>query len=188
MDGTDGVAEVPENECAFFVGEVGDAFHVVHVAAFENDMREGNKRGVLVDGSFERGNVGSDVVVACTNADDLMTISKRLIDALQDIKIGWEIEGVSDDAGFVGLQGERRGGEFEEIDRDCIADKSLPRRCTNELTDLIPHTSRSIPPAFVPTTDEVLAPLFINDLTRFLLRGFWHHAERIAVKVDKAWV
>lgn len=111
-----------------------------------------------------------------------------MVDALKNIKVGGEVEGVGDDAGFVRLKRERGGGEFEEVDRDRIADKSLPRRRADELTDLIAHARGSVPPAFVPTADQIHAPLFIYNLARFFLRVFGHHTERVAVKVDEAWV
>ena len=44
------MTQVPEDERAFVVGEFGDVLHVVEVAAFEEDMREGDEGGVFVDG------------------------------------------------------------------------------------------------------------------------------------------
>ncbi len=170
------------------MGEFGDAFHVVHVAAFENDMRESDERSILVDGGFECGEVGCDVVVAGADADDLMAIAERLIDALQNVKVGGKVESIGDDAGLVGLQCECRGGELEEVDRDGIANESLSRRRADELTDLIPHPRGSVPPAFVPAADEVFAPLLIHNLARFFLCGFGHHAKRVTIEVDQAWV
>jgi hypothetical protein len=56
-------------------------------------------------------------------------------------------------------------GEFEEIERDCIADKCLPFRRTDELTDLVTDALRRLPPAFVPAADEVIAPFFFDNLS-----------------------
>jgi len=62
-EGADGVTQIPKHERAFAVGEVSDALHVVDVAAFEEDMWEGDEGGIFVDGRFEGGEVGGDVIV-----------------------------------------------------------------------------------------------------------------------------
>jgi hypothetical protein len=98
------------------MSEIGDALHVVHVSAFENDMRERDERSVFVDGGFERGEIGCDVVVACADADDFVAIAERLIDALQNIKVGRKVERIGNDAYAVRLKRERRCGKLEEVD------------------------------------------------------------------------
>ena len=135
------------------MGEVGDALHVVHVTAFEDNMRERDEHSVFVDGGFERGEVGRDVVVTGTDADDLVAIAKCLVDTLKNVEVRREVECVSDDAGSVGLQCECGRGEFEEVYQNGIANESLPRRRADELTDLVPHAGGSLPPAFVPSAD-----------------------------------
>ena len=173
-DGTDGMAEVPEDECAFAVGEFGDALHIVNVAALEEDMRERDDGCVFVDGGFKLGNVRGDVVVGCADTNDLVAIAKILLNALQDIKIGWEIERVSDDPGSVRLQCDGGCGEFEEVDGGGVTDENLSRCGADELTDLLADSRRRIPPAFVPATDEVIAPFLVHDLFGAFGGGFGH--------------
>ncbi len=71
-DGADRVAEIPEDERAFNMGEFGDAAHVVDVAAFEGNVGEGDEGCVFIDGGFECVEVGGDVVVEGTNSDDFV--------------------------------------------------------------------------------------------------------------------
>jgi len=43
--------------------EFGNRGHVVKIAAFENDMRERDQRRIIIDCSFERGEIRRDIPI-----------------------------------------------------------------------------------------------------------------------------
>ena len=59
--------------------EFGDVCHVVKITALECDVGKRDECGVLIDGSFERGEIGRNVIVACADANDLMAIAKQFV-------------------------------------------------------------------------------------------------------------
>ena len=83
---------------------------------------------------------------------------------------------------------ERGGGEFEEVAGYGVGDDHLTRLRADEFADLVADALRRVPPAFVPAADEVVAPLFFDNLFCSLLRDFGHHAQRVAVEVDEVGV
>ncbi len=64
------MAKVPEDKRASGVRQLGDALHVVHISAFEDDMREGDEGGVFVDGGFRVRRVRGDIVIGGTDHGD----------------------------------------------------------------------------------------------------------------------
>ncbi len=92
-------------------------------------MRERNERGVFIDGGFECGNIGCDVVVACADQSYLVAVAQYLFDALQDIQIRGKVERVGDDARFIWLQRERRCGEFDVLAGKTITSLSVKISC-----------------------------------------------------------
>src|SRR3972149_9328649 len=99
MDGNraNRMTQIPKYKRAFCVSKFGDALHIVEIAAFEGDMRERDKRGIFIDGVFERGDIWCDVLVSCADKDNFVAVIEVLFDTLQDVQVGRKVEGIGND-------------------------------------------------------------------------------------------
>ena len=132
-----GMTQIPQHERAFAMREFGDVCHVVKITAFECDMRKRDEGGLFIDGSFERGEIGCDVIILCTNSnyfvvpywpspkwgrDKSLTIPCRMYksDGKFNVSVMMRF--------FSGCKVKRGGGEFEQVDGGLVADNNLTLR------------------------------------------------------------
>ncbi len=86
------------------------------------------------------------------------------------------------------LERQRGRGEFEEVERDRIADEGLTGRGADQSPDLVADALWRVPPALVPAADEVVSPFIFNNLFCSFLCSFGHTTEGVAVEVDEVGV
>jgi hypothetical protein len=106
----------------------------------------------------------------------------------QDVEVRGKVEVVGDDARAGRIGPEDGHDELEEIDRSRIRDDHLIGRGADETRDLGAHPLRKIEPARVPTADEMLSPLLIDEMPGTLHARRRQAPQRIAVQVDPSGI
>jgi len=161
--GADGVAEIPKNEGASLMSMGGDGLGIVEVAALEDDMREGDEGGVLVEGVEEVLVANSDAIGGGDD-DQLMPVTEEMDTTLQDIQVRGEVEGIRDESGTprAGLQG--GDDQLEEVDRGRVANDNLTWCGTDQESDLLANALGGSEPVEVPAADQAATPGLLDDL------------------------
>ncbi|MCY1372941.1 hypothetical protein D9M69_601820 [compost metagenome] len=108
-----------------------------------------------------------------------------------DVEIGGEVAAFAHDAlahGVVGSSQVQRGRQnLEQVDRGAVGGHHGARFGADQARDLVTHLLRHGEPAvLVPALDQVGAPLAGHDVGHAGRGRGGHHAERIAIEVDRA--
>jgi hypothetical protein len=111
-----------------------------------------------------------------------------LRESLEDVSVCRKLVARRDDVRPVRPGAQHGVGELVDVDRGGIADQDLARLRANQLgRDHVADSHRVVEPV-VPATDELTAPLVVDDACQPFGRGLGQSPQRVAVEIGEVLV
>ncbi|MNF77507.1 hypothetical protein D3C84_596550 [compost metagenome] len=175
------MGEVPDGQRAAFVGQGGQAGHVVLIAGLVVDVGDHHHGRVRADGFGK--------LLRALHQAQRIALLEHVRQAFGHVEVGGEVARLGDDhlarGVALGLDAQRRHQHLEQVDRGGVGDHHFILVGPYQPRQLVAQAlGQGAPACAVPAADQAVAPLLLDHFTGTFQRRDRACAQGVAIQVD----